>query len=47
MVQVIAEDDLLRMIESCLEKDIRGVLNLTTTEPVPLSRILKIIGKPT
>ena len=46
MVQVIAEDDLLRMIESCLEKNIRGVLNLTTTEPVPLSRILKIIGKP-
>ena len=46
MVQVIAEDDLLRMIERCLEQEVRGVLNLTTTEPVPLSRILKIIGKP-
>ena len=46
MVQLIAEDDLLRMIGGCLEPGIRGVFNLATTEPVPLSRLLKILGKP-
>ena len=46
MVQLIAEDDLLKMMDSCLEPGVRGVLNLASTEPVPLSRLLKIIGKP-
>lgn len=46
MVQLIHEDDLLRMMEASLAPGVRGVLNLTSTEPVPLSRILKILRKP-
>ncbi len=46
MVQLIHEDDLLRMIEASLNPGVRGVLNLAGTEPVPLSKILKILGKP-
>jgi UDP-glucose 4-epimerase len=47
MVQLIHEDDLLRLLEGGLEENVRGVFNLAGTEPVPLSRILKILGKPT
>ena len=46
IVQLIHEDDLLRMLEAALKPGVRGVLNLAGTEPVPLSRILKILGKP-
>lgn len=46
MVQLIHEDDLLRMMDAALLPGIRGVFNLAGTEPVPLSRILKILGKP-
>ncbi len=46
MVQLTAEDDLLRVIEASLEPDVRGVLNVVSTDPVPLSKILKILGKP-
>lgn len=46
MVQLTHEDDMLRMIQASLKPGIRGVLNLASTEPVPLSRILKILGKP-
>ena len=46
MVQLIHEDDLLRMMEATLQPGIRGVFNLSGTEPVPLSRILEILGKP-
>ncbi|MEE8409249.1 MAG: NAD-dependent epimerase, partial [Myxococcota bacterium] len=47
MLQLIHEDDLLRTIEACLKPEIRGVFNLSGIEPIPLSRILKIINKPT
>lgn len=46
MVQLIAEDDLLKMIEASLKPGVRGVFNLTSTDPVPLSKILKILNKP-
>jgi UDP-glucose 4-epimerase len=46
MLQLIHEDDLLRMIEATLKATIRGVFNVAGTEPVPLSRMLKILGKP-
>lgn len=46
MVQLIHEDDLLRMMEAALKPGVRGVFNLAGTEPVPLSRILKILCKP-
>jgi UDP-glucose 4-epimerase len=47
IVQLIAEDDLLRYIEAALAPGMRGVFNLASTDPVPLSRILKVLGKPT
>lgn len=47
IVQLIAEDDLLRYIEASIEPGVRGVFNLASTDPVPLSRILKALGKPT
>ncbi len=47
MVQLMHEDDLLRMIEESLNPGVRGIFNLAGTEPVPLSRILRILGKPT
>ncbi|MEK7704768.1 MAG: NAD-dependent epimerase/dehydratase family protein [Myxococcota bacterium] len=46
MLQLIHEDDLLRTIEVALAPGIRGVFNLAGTEPVPLSTILRILGKP-
>ena len=46
IVQLTAEDDLLRMVEAALEPGVRGVLNLASTDPVPLSKLLKIVGKP-
>ena len=46
MVQLTHEDDLLRMIEAALEPGARGVLNLASTAPVPLSKILRILNKP-
>lgn len=46
MVQLIQEDDLLHMIEAALGEGVRGVFNLAGTDPVPLSRILRILHKP-
>lgn len=47
MVQLIHEDDLLRYIAHSVEPGIRGVFNLAGTDPVPLSRVLSILGKAT
>jgi UDP-glucose 4-epimerase len=47
MLQLIHEDDLLRMVEAALKQGVRGVFNLAGTEPVPLSRMLRVLGKPT
>lgn len=46
MVQLIHEDDLLRSLEACLKPGVRGVLNLAGIEPVPLSSIHRVLGKP-
>lgn len=46
MVQLIHEDDVLRTIQIAMKPGIRGVFNLAGTDPVPLSKILKILGKP-
>lgn len=46
MVQLIHEDDLLRMMEASLQPGIRGVFNLAGIEPVPLSMMLRVLGKP-
>ena len=47
MVQLLHEDDLLRMLDGALRPGLRGVFNLAGTAPVPLSRVLTILGKPT
>lgn len=46
MVQLIHEDDVLRYLEAALKPGVRGVFNIAGIEPVPLSRIFKILGKP-
>ena len=46
MLQLIHEDDLLAMLEAALGPGIRGVFNLASTAPVPLSKIIEILGKP-
>ncbi len=46
MVQLTHEDDVLAATETCLQEGIRGVFNLASITPVPLSRILKVLGKP-
>ncbi|MEM6533322.1 MAG: NAD-dependent epimerase/dehydratase family protein [Myxococcota bacterium] len=46
MVQLLHEDDLLRYMEVAVASSTRGVFNLAGTDPVPLSRILRILGKP-
>ncbi len=47
MVQVIHEDDVVQSIVRALEPDKRGVFNLAGTEPLPLSRLVGLTGKPT
>jgi UDP-glucose 4-epimerase len=46
MLQLIHEDDVARMLEAALLPGLRGVYNLAGTAPVPLSRVVKILGKP-
>jgi UDP-glucose 4-epimerase len=45
MAQVIHESDVVRAIEFALRPGIRGIFNIAGSEPVPLSRILKILGR--
>lgn len=47
IAQLIHEDDVIRMVIAALEPSARGVFNVAGTEPVPLSRMLRILGKPT
>jgi UDP-glucose 4-epimerase len=47
MVQVLHEDDVVRAIELALRPGVRGVFNVAGPPPLPLSRIIKILGRPT
>ena len=47
ILQLLHEDDLLRMVEAAVAPGRRGVFNLAGTPPLPLSRILRELGKPT
>lgn len=47
IVQLTQEDDLLKTIDLVLGANHRGLYNLASTEPVPLSKILEILAKPT
>jgi UDP-glucose 4-epimerase len=45
MAQVIHESDVVSAIEHALRPGIRGVFNLAGSDPVPLSRLIKILGR--
>lgn len=46
MVQVIHCDDVARAIVMALRPGARGIFNLAGPEPAPLSRILRVLGRP-
>jgi UDP-glucose 4-epimerase len=45
MAQVIQQADVVHAIELALRPGIRGIFNLAGPEPVPLSRLVKILGR--
>jgi UDP-glucose 4-epimerase len=46
MVQVIHQDDVVHAIELALRPGVRGIFNVAGPEPLPLSRIIKLLGRP-
>jgi UDP-glucose 4-epimerase len=46
LVQLISENDVTSYLVQSLEKGVQGIFNIASTEPVPLSKILEILGKP-
>jgi UDP-glucose 4-epimerase len=46
MMQVIHEEDIVRAIELALRPGIRGIFNVAGPAPAPLSRIVKVLGRP-
>ncbi len=47
MVQVIHEDDVVNAIRLALRPGVRGIFNLAGPDPIPLTRLVKALGKPT
>jgi UDP-glucose 4-epimerase len=45
MTQIIHEADVVAAIQLALSPGIRGIFNLAGSEPVPLSRLIKILGR--
>ncbi len=45
MTQVIHESDVVRAIDLALAPGIRGIFNVAGPEPVPLSRVIRILGR--
>jgi UDP-glucose 4-epimerase len=46
MIQVIHFDDVARAVVLALRPGARGIFNLAGPEPAPLSRVLKLLGRP-
>jgi UDP-glucose 4-epimerase len=46
MTQVVHQSDVVHAIELALRPGIRGIFNVAGPEPVPLSRIIKALGRP-
>ena len=46
MVQVVSEVDVVRAIDRALAPGLRGIYNVAGPDPLPLSHIVKILGKP-
>lgn len=47
MVQVVHETDVVNAIALALEPNTRGAYNIAGSDPLPLSRVVKLSGKPT
>ncbi len=47
MVQVVHQEDVVNAIRCSLKPGVRGIYNIAGPEPLPLSRILKILGRST
>ncbi|MCA9584605.1 MAG: NAD-dependent epimerase/dehydratase family protein [Myxococcales bacterium] len=47
MIQVIHEADVVHALTLALAPGVRGIYNIAGPEPLPLSRILKTLGRPT
>jgi UDP-glucose 4-epimerase len=45
MTQVVHQSDVVRAIELALRPGIRGIFNVAGPEPVPLSTLIKILGR--
>jgi UDP-glucose 4-epimerase len=45
MVQVIHEADVVHALELAIKPGVRGIFNLAGPEPLPLSRIIRILGR--
>jgi UDP-glucose 4-epimerase len=46
MVQVIHESDVVRAIRLALRGGVRGIFNVAGPPPLPLSRVIKLVGRP-
>jgi UDP-glucose 4-epimerase len=47
MVQVIHQDDVARAIQRALTPGIRGIFNIAGPAPIALSKLIRIVGRPT
>ncbi len=47
LIQLIHESDVVRAIVHAVESEVRGIFNIAGPEPIPLSRIIERLGKPT
>lgn len=45
MVQVVHEDDVVQAIERALRPGVRGIFNIAGPSPLPLSHLLKLLGR--
>jgi UDP-glucose 4-epimerase len=46
MIQVIHESDVVLAIEHALVPGVRGIFNVAGPDPLPLSRVIRILGRP-
>ncbi len=46
MIQVIHESDVVSAIERALAPGVRGIFNVAGLDPLPLSRIIRMLGRP-
>lgn len=47
MLQLTGEQDACRALSRCLSRPVRGAFNLASSQPVPLSVLLRLLNKPT